>query len=72
MKAWTNDMLIDPIYLATNVHPNWRALTLSSIKMVRQTMRDGSWKAGCAAIIKGYQLDAARTRRKLAAARAAA
>lgn len=72
MQAWTKDMLIDPVYVQTNIHPNWRALVLSSISMVRADIRRGSrYSAEYRNIIKGYQRDALAKRRKLAAARAA-
>ncbi len=69
--AWTNGMLMDPIYVRTNIHPNWRALCLSSMMQVRQMIRDGRYVEEGRRILRGYQRDALATRRKLAAARAA-
>ena len=70
--AWTKGMLTDPVYHKTNIHPNWRALHLSSMMQVRQMIRDGRYVAEGTRILRGYQRDALATRRKLAAARAAA
>lgn len=69
MKAWTKDMLIDPIYLRTNTHPNWRILMLSSMKQVRMMIRDGRYISEGRRILRGYQRDALATRRRLSAAR---
>jgi len=71
MQAWTKDMLIDPAYKATNIHPNWRALYLSSCKMVRQFIRDKRHAGDGKTVLRGYQRDMLATRRQLAAYRAA-
>ncbi len=69
---WTKNKPIDPIYVATNIHPNWRALSLSHIRQVRSMRREGRYAVDCDNIIRAARLDMLAKRRRLAQARNAA
>lgn len=51
-----------------NIHPNWRALALTHIRMVRQMLRDGREITDCRRIIKNAQRDMVYCRKAIASA----
>lgn len=54
-------------HIDTNIHPNWRNLSLGHIKMVRCMLREGRYTVDCRRIIKEAQRDMLWKRRKLSA-----
>jgi hypothetical protein len=55
-----------------NIHPNWRTLSLSHIRMVRNlARRDPNQRGACATIIKQARLDMVYCRNAIVSALAA-
>lgn len=51
---------------ALNLHPNWRFLSLSHIRMVRSMMREGRQVSECRQVIKSAQREMAYCRKAIA------